>query len=289
MRPLVKALQNIRRTPYQAIAAISVLTVTFFVTYLIGFITLSLSQSLKYFESRPQILVFFDTATEEDVIVSLKQKLESNPEVLSVSYVPQEEALQIYRELNKNDPLLLELVTADILPASLEVSGVTLESLEGLKIIAEQAEGVDEVILRSDVVDTLERWLTGVKVAGTAFISIMVITSLLILIVVVGMKVSGRNFEIRIMRLIGAGSWYIQVPYLIEGAFYGVVAANLAFALSLSVVLYASPLILEFAGEVPLLPDSVSYILIMYGAATAAGFILGIFGSFIAVKRFLRL
>jgi len=289
MRSLSKALQNIRRTPYQAIAAVSVLTITFFITYLIGFITLSLTQALNYFESRPQVLVFFETTTSEDTILALKSELETHEEVMEVKYIAQDEALDIYQDLNKNDPLLLELVTADILPASLEVSATSLDALKDIELKTQAAQGVEEVILRSDVVDTLNQWLTGIKMAGSIFVGIMLTTSILILVVVVGMKISGKNYEIRVLRLMGAGSWYIQAPYLLEGAFYGTLAANLAFAIALSLMLYASPIILDFAGEVPLLPESIYLILAMYASATIAGFVIGILGSFIAVKRFLRL
>lgn len=289
MRALLKALQNIRRTPYQAMSAILVLTITFFVAYLIGFITLSLTQALTYFESRPQILVFFETSTSQQTILALKEELEADPQVMEVTYVPQEEALEIYKELNKNDPLLLELVTADILPASLEISANSLDALKILEDRTQAAQGVEEVILRSDVVDTLSQWLAGVKYAGSIFIGIMLFTSILILVVVVGIKISGKNFEIRVLRLMGAGSWYIQSPYLVEGALYGVLAANLAFAMALSLMLYASPIILEFAGEVPLLPESLYSILILYAGANATGLVIGIFGSFVAVKRFLKL
>src|SRR5690606_1628738 len=96
-----------------------------------------LTQALQYFESRPQILVFFETTTSSETILALKNELETDPQVQEVVYVPQEEALEIYKELNKNDPLLLELVTADILPASLEISAT---SLEALKVLEDKAQ-----------------------------------------------------------------------------------------------------------------------------------------------------
>lgn len=289
MRALGKAMRNMRRTPYQSMAAILVLTITFFVAYLIGFITLSLTQALVYFESRPQVLVFFETSTPEFDIIALKEQLESNQMVTDVTYVPQDEALNIYRELNKNDPLLLELVTADILPASLEISAVSLEALQLLKSETEVVVGVEEVVLRSDVVDTLSKWLMGVRYAGGTFIGVMMFTSILIIVVVVGMKIAGRNFEIRVMRLMGASGWYIQAPYLAEGALYGILAANFAFALALSVVLYTSPIILDFAGEVPLIPESYLYVGAIYCIAVISGWFIGMFGSYIAVKRYLKL
>lgn len=289
MRSIGKALKNMRRTPYQSMSAILVLSITFFVTFLIGFITLGLNQALKYFESSPQVLVFFETTASQEEILTLKSDLEQNAQVATVKYVPQDEALEIYQELNKNDPLLLELVTADILPASLDVSATSIEGLPAIKIQSENAPGVEEVVFRADVVDTLNKWLTGIKYAGGGFIAIMIVTSILIIAVVVGMKISGKQYEIKVLRLMGAGNWYIQSPYLIEGALYGLLAAILAFAIALSLVLYTSPLILEFAGEVPLIPETSLYTFSMLGIAIISGMFIGMLGSYIAVKRFLRL
>lgn len=289
MNAFPKALRNMRRTPYQAVAAIMVLSITFFITVLIGFVTLSLNQALAYFESRPQILIFFETDVQEVDIFELRTQFEANPKVVDVTYIPQEEALDIYRELNKNDPMLLELVTADILPASLEVSARSLEALESLRLEAEEGVGVEEVVLRSDVVNTLNQWLTGIKYAGGSFVAIMALTSILIVVVVVGMKISGRNFEVKIMRLMGASSWYIQAPYVVEGALYGLISATIAYTLALSLLLYASPFILEFAGEVPLFPQTIEYLIALYGIVVSVGLTIGVLGSMIAVKRFLKL
>lgn len=289
MNSFSKALTNIRRTPYQALAAIMVLTTTFFITALIAMVMAGLYQALVYFESRPQILVFFRTDAQSTQIDALKTELEDIPEVTDLEYIAQEDALKIYRELNQNDPLLLELVTADILPASLEVSTSSLESLEPVAQIASKAEGVDEVVLRTDLVDLLDKWLTGIKYAGVVFVGILLVTSVLIVVVVVGMKISGRNYEIKVLRLIGASRWYIQGPFLFEGAVYGIVSSILGFVLALTALLYATPSILQFAGEVPLLPQGSASLALILGVVSSLGLIVGTIGSFIAGKRFLQL
>ena len=52
----------------------------------------------------------------------LKQQLEQQSQVASVIYISKTDALKLYQDQNKNDPLLLEMVTADILPPSLEIA-----------------------------------------------------------------------------------------------------------------------------------------------------------------------
>lgn len=288
MKSLKKAFTNIRRTPYQALAAILVLTVTFFVSIMIALLSVSLYQALHYFETRPQLLIFFKTTAPQENITDLKNALDKYPGVVGVKYISQEEALKIYRDLNKKDPLLLELVTASILPSSLEVSTNTLDTLKQLQTQASLSPGVDEVVLRTDVVDTLHRWLTGLKIAGLAFTTILSLTSILIIVIVVGMKISGRDYEIKILQLIGATPWYIKGPFLLEGAIYGLVSAFIAFFLSGILLLYSTPAILSFAGEVPLMPTSLPVILAIYFTSLLSGLMIGTLGSWLAVKRYTR-
>src|SRR3989344_7159096 len=108
-----------RRSPYQSVSAALIMTLTFFAISAFAFLTILSVRLIDYLESRPQLTVFFTDSATMDQINSLKKELESSGKTISVRYVSKEEALKIYRQQNKNDPLLLDLVTADVLPASL--------------------------------------------------------------------------------------------------------------------------------------------------------------------------
>ena len=287
MKSFKKALTNIRRTPYQSISAIMVLVQTFFIAIAIAFISAGLFQALRYFETRPQVIIFFSSDAPESQIEDLKTELENSSQIAEIKYTPQEEALEIYSQLNQNDPLLLELVTADILPASLEVSTQSLSALNTIVEMSQNAPGVEEVKLPAEAINALQKWLNGLQIAGGIFITFMAVTSLLIITIVVGMKISAKNYEIRVLKLIGASNWYIKGPYLLEGAFYGILSSTIAFILAMTALLYSTPIILEFAGEVPLLPDSPLILLCIFAGALVSGMVIGTIGSWIAVKRYL--
>ncbi len=119
--------QNIRRSPYQAIAAVIIMTLTFLVVSFFAFLLVGSSRIIQYFESKPQVTVFFRNEAKQEDINSLENKLKEEGRVSSVKFVSKKEALAIYKEQNKNDPLLLDLVTADILPSSLEISTYKIE------------------------------------------------------------------------------------------------------------------------------------------------------------------
>ncbi len=280
--------KHIRRSPYQAISAILILTLTFLAVSTFALGTLGSHQILQYFETRPQVTAFFKDDATPDLIETMKQDLESKEFVDQVKYVSKEEALAIYREQNKQDPLLLEMVTADILPASLEVSGITAQALPQIAELLKTQATVEEVVYQQDVIDTLTSWTNALRVIGLASIAFLTITSILLIMVMISMKIALRKHEIEVMRLIGASTWYIKSPFILEGAFYGALGAVLGWGITYIGLLYATPFLISFLGNIPVLPVSVTVMLMVLGGELAFGLIVGSLGSLIAVRRFLR-
>ena len=120
------AWKHIRRSPYQAFAAIATMTLMFIITGLFTVISFGSMILLNYFEQKPQIIVFFNDTKKEEDIKKLQDKLLNMDKVSTVKFVSKDEALAIYKEQFKKDPMLLEMVSADILPASIEVSAKKL-------------------------------------------------------------------------------------------------------------------------------------------------------------------
>ena len=169
-RIVTNALKNIRRSPYQSIAAVLILTLSIFVTQIFFLLSFTSQLVLQYFETRPQVTAFFTDDVSEEIILSLKQQFEAQSYVNEIVYVSKEEALKIYREQNSDDPLLLEMVTADILPASLEVSATTVDDLPIIAQELEKTSGVEEVAYQTDVVDALKKWTSGIRIGGIAVV-----------------------------------------------------------------------------------------------------------------------
>ena len=277
-----------RRTPYQALAASLVMTLTLFIASVFALVTLGSERMLRYFETRPQVTAFFvDTATQEQV-QNLSQVVINSGLTAGVKFVSKEEALAIYREQNKDDPLLLEMVTAEILPSSLEVSAARVENLAQVAELMQGAEGVEEVVYQPDVVAQVSRLTKGLRFAGMAILSFFAVTAMLIIMIIVSMRIASRRDEIEILRLLGASNWYIRAPFWLEGAIYGVVGAVLAWGAAIVMLLYSTPALLDFLGTIPLLPVPVWVMGAVLGGEIIFGLVIGSIGSLIALSRFMR-
>lgn len=288
MKFLGTAWRNIRRSPYQAIAAIFVMMLTFLAFSVFALIIFGSTRVINYFESKPQVTAFFKDEARGEDINSLKNTLSDSGLIASVKFVSKDEALRIYKEQNKNDPLLLDLVTADILPASLEISTHEIEDLTLVSDTLKKSTIVSEVVFQKDVVSTLTAWTNALRKTGIAIVILLAIVSVFIMATIIGIKISQKREDIETMRLIGAGGWYIRWPFILEGIFYGLIGALVGWLISMGVLFYATPYFSSFLRGIPVFPISLAYLLELLGLEIVLAIVLGAFSSYLAVLRYLK-
>lgn len=301
MAQTVSFWQRIRRTPYQAVASVFMIFTTLFVLAVFLILAGGLSSLLSYFETKPQLTVFFKDEKSKASIDELIGKLQSTGRVASYQYISKDQALAIYREQNKNDPLLLEMVTADILPSSLEISATSPQYLVELADTAKKDTGIDEVVFQKDVVDTLVSWTSTIRKSGAVFLVFLLSSTIFILLTSIGMKIALKKEEIEILKLVGATPWYIRKPFIYEGVAYGIVGAWSAFLIVSAILLYLSPFITSFLKGIPSLslwqgqgvnivvwPPSIFLFALLWVVLTFSGFLIGLAGSSLAVSRYLK-
>jgi len=282
------AWKNIRRSPYQALAAISIMTLTFLAISFFTFLLAGSSKVIDYFESKPQVTAFFKNEAKPEDITALQSQLQATGKVASVKFVSKEDALKIYREQNKDDPLLLDLVTADVLPSSFEISTIKIEDLSNISNTLTKSPLVSEVVYQKDVVSTLSAWTSAIRKIGITLIVLLSLVSMFIMVTIIGIKISQKKEDIEIMKLIGATNWYIRWPFLFEGIVYGIVGAVIGWAIATAGLLYATPFLETFLKGIPVLPVSYLQLLILLGLEALLAAILGIVSSYLAVLRYLK-
>lgn len=295
------AIDSIKRSPFQAISAIFVLTLTFFVATTVAVLVYASNQSLNYFETRPQIISFLKNDATPDSVYALQNKLTQDIRVKDVKYVPKEKALEIYKKATEDNPLLSELVSPSIFPASLEFSVTDLDLAETVIDEIKSEAIVDEVGFTAniggeqslgDVVGRLKTFSYYLRLGGIVFVLALALTSFLVLLVIISMRMTTRKGEIEILSLIGATPAFVRSPIVIEGLIYATVGVVTGWALSLILWLYVSAPILKFFGTVPILPREpylfFMLFLIILGIELIVGLVIALTGSLLAVKRSLK-
>lgn len=233
---------SLRRSPYQTFAALSVLFFTLLLSGLL-FISLTFLQGLlNYVETRPRIIVYFQIKSTEDEIFAVKDKIEASGKSSKVKYVTQEQAYEIYKEFTKNDPLLVEMTSPDVLPPSLEVDAKEPQYLSEIAELVANEPGVDEVQFQKDVVNNLLVLTSNVRRVTFIFFSYLLFMSIIVLTTTLSFKIALKKDEIGVLKLLGATNSYIRKPFFQESVFLGILATALAniFLISLLIGLNAS-------------------------------------------------
>ncbi len=246
-------LTSIRRTPYQSVAAFLVLFFTLFLSTALFITVMFLSGLLGYVETRPQVTAYFQTKTSENDIFNVRDQLISSGKTLSIKYVSKKDAFDIYKNLNKDNPLLLEMVTSDILPPSLEIFAKKPAYLPEIAAFLKTQPGVEESSYQKDIVDQLLTLTSIVRRSTIVFFVFLIIMSTLVLTTTTLFKIALKKDEIELLRLLGASGFYIKRPFLAEGLFFGLIASSVSFLILSGIFAYASPFLSAYLRGIPTL------------------------------------
>lgn len=281
--------QNIRRTPYQALIALIVMFMTFLTLCIFLLVAAGSQLVLHHYEQIPQAIAFFkDDASTSDV-KAIEDALYQTGKVTSIQYVSKDEALKIFRQQTKDNPGEQELVTANILPASINISTDNLDDLGPIADTLKKEPAVSDVIYPDDVVKKLGNFTNAVRWIGGLTTGFLIIFAGLIIIMVTGFKIRIRRTEVETMKLLGASSWFIRLPFLLEGIIYGFLGALIAWVVSYGILWYSTPLISRTFSDVNLLPVSFLVMLGLLGIELVVALLIGGLGAFWALRRYLKL
>lgn len=289
MNSIKSAWHHLRRSPIQSLTALMVTTVTFFSFTVFAIVSDGLSSVLQYFETRPEITIFLKDGLDRVAVESLQKELANYPNIREIKFISKEKALSIYKELNKNNPMLTEMVTASILPSSFEVSVTDPLVLEQIATnFSAKTNVVDEIIYQKDVIQSLLHWTNVIKKAGFIIVTFSCSVSFFIILIIVGMKITNRKEEIRISRLLGASKFYVKKPFLLEGFFYGFLGSFIGSAIGLGLSFHFQPQLNSFFQPIVFIRSDLSFYWQIIFIEIVAGSFFGLIPSWIGVRRYIK-
>jgi len=291
---------SIRRTPYQSLTSFLVLFFSLFLSITI-FVSLSfLYGILGYVETRPQVTVYFQTKISEIDIFKVRDELYASGKVLSIKYISKDDAFKIYKDLNKDNPLLLEMVSADILPPSLEIYAKKPVYLPEIAEYLKKQGGVDEVQFQKDILDRLLTLTSIVRKGIIIFFAYLILMTIVVLTTTTLFKIAMKKDEIELLQLLGASNFYIQKPYLLEGIVLGFFASFISFLLLLGMIFYINPFLSSYLRGMPVLslnlevyqltvwPINLTFLAITFALSTVFGMGIAAIASLLATQKYLK-
>ena len=284
-----EALKNVRLNLLMSITAITttficivVLGVAWLVSAHVGGVTSSVRQDVS-------VEAYFPPDATQEEIDGIISDVKSWPEVSSVNYVSEEEALAAFKETFADRPELSENLDPGVLPASIQIQLEDPSEAEAVAQRLEQEKGFTDDNL-SYPQQTIERLnsVTSYMIWGLYGATMLfLISSVLLISNAIRLSIFARRKEIEVMKLVGASDSFVRTPFVFEGMVEGLIGAGLAaFA-----VIWINFLFIDWARDalpfVPISADAVNPIVLLL-ALVVVGVVIGVVGSFLSVTRFLR-
>jgi cell division transport system permease protein len=224
------------------------------------------------------------TGTE---ISAIEGQLTSNTQVANWHYVNQTQAYQQFKQEFQNNVSLVKEVLPGQIPASIEVrlKNAQADSTELAANMGGMA-GVDSVQQNSAVLDKFYKLLDGARNAVVVIAIILIIAAILLVANTIRLSAFNRRRETSIMRLVGASNFYVQLPFLMEGLFAGLIGWLVASGLLIAVKsLWLNGLQQYFPFNIQLSTADLVEVVIL---AMVIGLLLCGATSFLTLRRYLR-
>jgi cell division transport system permease protein len=173
------------------------------------------------------ISLYLKPEAEEKAILALKTQLENLSEVKTVSYVSKEEALEIFRQKNNDNPEILQALRElgkNPLTPTLIIQPKNADNIENLtnQLNRLQNDIIDSknFIDYKTMLDRINAVTDKVTKAGIILSCIFIFITLMVIFNSVRVAIYTHNMEINIMRLVGAPNSFIYMPFLVSSIFY---------------------------------------------------------------------
>jgi len=290
---------NFLRSATVSFASIVTITLALFV---IGGLWLSaafLNSSLVEVQNKVDISVSLKPAAAEVDILKLQQTLEAMPEVKEVTYSTREQEYQDFRQRNENNDLIIRSLeeVGNPFGARLNIRAVDpgrYESiatfLSGGSALSTNGEFIiDQVTFKKNVVDKLVKIIATAKQLGLAITLVLTLIAVMVTFNTISLAIYISREEISLMKLVGAGNNYVRGPFIVEGIIAGVISTFLALILLYPATIWVRNVTTGVFGGVNLVNYFLTHFAQIFLALLAAGVVLGIVSSFLAIRKHLKI
>jgi cell division transport system permease protein len=289
------------RNGFVSLAAIAVMTITLFVMASIVVSGAALNAVLVQLTEKVDINVYFTIEAPDEDMLALKQQIEALPEVAQVTYVSRDQALANFEARHANDQLTLQALQElkeNPLSASLAIRAKETTQYENIARFLDAspalAEGESRIVEKvnfsqvKSAIDRLTNIITASERMGLAAAIILAIATIMIAFNTIRLAIYTSKDEIAVMRLVGASRAYVRGPFIIAGLLYGVVSGVLVLAALYPLSVWAGPASEKFFGTFNTFTYYSENFAFLCMVVLGAGVILGVFSSYLAVRRYLK-
>ena len=288
----VRAVINIRQNIFVNILTIGTITLALLIISYFLLLFVNLEGLADNWSDKVQVTAYFDQELAPQELAAIKGRILSLPGTDRVDYISKDEAMKRFRSRLKGQESLLEGVTSEILPASLEIAlkkgNRDNRAVESYVVLLKKLPVIKEVQYGEEWVKRFSTFMNFMRLVGILLGGFLLLAVIFIVSNTIKLAIYSRKEELELLGLVGATRLFIKAPFLIEGVMQGIAGALLSLIIlvaSYFAFLHNAGNFISFkTSEAGLSFLPASYIAgILFG-----GMLLGFLGSLTSLKRFIN-
>lgn len=273
---------------FMSFASVCIIVACLIIMGSFSLLSLNVESIIQTMENENEMLAFVDENLPEEDARSLKSSIEAVPNVSKAVFVSREEAMDSFVASYKNTSLF-DGLTAEVLRHRYVVY------LDDISLMADTQQallniyGVETVSAHLEISEGFVRIKNIVATISILLVAILLIISLFIMSNTIKLTTFERKDEIAIMKMVGATSSFIRWPFVVEGLILGTFGSLTAYILQWGIYKVLTDKILSATGfsfmtTVPFSVIAVPLLIVFM----VLGFCVGVVGSLIAIKNYLK-
>lgn len=272
---------------FMSFAAVCMIVACLLIMGTFSLVAVNLEHNLSLLEDENEFLAYIDETLSEEDARALQSRIEAIPNVSEATFITREQAGAEFIE-EQNNPLF-ELVPETTFRHRFSIHVMDIEQLRDT---VQQVINLPEVADYAAAFEVADGFVTARNVASgiaITLIAILFLISLFIISNTIKLATFTRREEIAIMKMCGATNAFVRWPFVFEGLILGLVGAALAFFLQWGVYILLANSVTAGDGlafiKIVAFEDMKLRVLAIFGGA---GFLIGVGGSLLAIRKFLH-
>ena len=273
---------------FTSLAAMLVIAACLMITGTFALVAYNLDLQIRELEGQSEIVVYIDENVSRDNALALGQKIRALDNVKTAEFVTKEQLFEDYLDSLGEDAYVMEELRDDnplrdsyqITMDDVSLHADTVKALENINGVA-ASSSMQEVSERLIQIRQVVNLISYTMVALLGGVSVFIIAN------TVKLAMFARKEEIAIMKMVGATNHFIRAPFVVEGMFLGLSAAALAFFVLWGVYAYVSAQLAEGTAILTMVAFATVWKEVLV-TMLGAGLLLGVGGSVITIRRFLK-
>ncbi len=273
---------------FMSFASVTIIVACLLIMGSFSLLSFNINEMIGEMERDNEILAFVDENLSDEEAMDIQHRLEAISNVSSVRFVSREEAFESFKAEYDDDSRFADLPDTTLRHryaihmedlALMESTAADIKAVNGIADVGAELEIGKAIIVVRNII----------SVVSLIIIAILFVVSVFIMNNTIKLATYSRREEIGIMKMVGASNAFIRFPFVVEGLILGLLGGAIAFFVQWGLYsLVTDKLMTSLIGTLVSVVAFEVLLWPMLAVFLGIGLIVGVFGSTVAIRNYLK-